>query len=213
MDGNHLVVTCTLSLNHKEIPTHALIDCRATGYAFIDQDFANPHRATSRPSRAPVAITKSRVFPRALPFHRVAAPFMPVPAPESPSTPAASSLDSISVPRPSVTEAKELSAGEPVVLERLQREQPVVVPERVQRDHPEPTPTQTQSTTKPSNNPISPETPFPWRNHTQCRWRIHGYSGPQPVEKSSYRMYPPRSPRNNRASLVRASALRGGLMS
>jgi hypothetical protein len=36
MDGNHLVVTCTLSLDSKEIPTHALIDCAATGYAFID---------------------------------------------------------------------------------------------------------------------------------------------------------------------------------
>jgi hypothetical protein len=36
MDGNHLIVTCTLSINNKEIPTHALINCRATGYAFID---------------------------------------------------------------------------------------------------------------------------------------------------------------------------------
>jgi predicted aspartyl protease len=41
MDGNHLVVMCTLSLDSKEIPTHALIDCGATSYAFIDQDFAN----------------------------------------------------------------------------------------------------------------------------------------------------------------------------
>jgi hypothetical protein len=110
-------------------------------------------------------------------------------------------------------QAKEPSPGDPVVLERVQREQPVAVPERVQRDHPEPTPTQTQSTTKPSNNPISPETPFPWRNNTQCRSRIHEHSGPRRVEKSSYRTYPPRSPRNNRASLVGASALRGGLIS
>jgi hypothetical protein len=36
MDGNYLIMICTLSLNHKEIPTHALIDCGATGYAFID---------------------------------------------------------------------------------------------------------------------------------------------------------------------------------
>jgi predicted aspartyl protease len=43
MDGNYLIVTYTLSLNSKEIPTHALIDCGATGYAFIDQDFANHH--------------------------------------------------------------------------------------------------------------------------------------------------------------------------
>jgi hypothetical protein len=36
MDGNHLVMTYTLSLNNKEIPTHALIDCGAMDYAFID---------------------------------------------------------------------------------------------------------------------------------------------------------------------------------
>jgi hypothetical protein len=53
----------------------------------------------------------------------------------------------------------------------------------------------------------------PWRNHTERRSRIHRHSGPRRVEKSSYRMHPPRSPRNNRASLVGASALRGGLMS
>jgi hypothetical protein len=41
MDGNYLVIMCTLSLNNKEIPTHALIDYGATGYAFIDQDFAD----------------------------------------------------------------------------------------------------------------------------------------------------------------------------
>jgi hypothetical protein len=77
----------------------------------------------------------------------------------------------------------------------------------------EPTPTQTQSTTKPSNNPIALEMPFPWRNHTQRRSRIHGHSGPRCVEKALYRMHPPQSPRNNRASLVRALAVRGGLMS
>jgi predicted aspartyl protease len=56
MDGNHLVVTCTLSLNNKEIPTHALIDCGATGYAFIDQDFANRHQLSPRPLKTPHAL-------------------------------------------------------------------------------------------------------------------------------------------------------------
>jgi predicted aspartyl protease len=56
MDGNHLVVTCTLSLNHKEIRTHALIDCGATGYAFIDQDFANRHQLSPRPLKTPRAL-------------------------------------------------------------------------------------------------------------------------------------------------------------
>jgi predicted aspartyl protease len=44
MDGKHLVVTCALSLNNRKIPTHALIDCGATGYAFIEKDFAELHQ-------------------------------------------------------------------------------------------------------------------------------------------------------------------------
>jgi hypothetical protein len=56
MDGNHLVVMCTLSLNNKEIRTHALIDCGATGYAFIDQDFANHHQSLPRPLKTPCAL-------------------------------------------------------------------------------------------------------------------------------------------------------------
>jgi hypothetical protein len=43
MDGNHLIIMCTLSLDLIEMPTHTLIDCGATGYVFIDQDFANYH--------------------------------------------------------------------------------------------------------------------------------------------------------------------------
>jgi hypothetical protein len=61
-----------------------------------------PHHAKSRPSRAPIWITKSHVSHCTLPSHCVAAPSTPMPAPELPSTPAASSLDSVSVPRPSV---------------------------------------------------------------------------------------------------------------
>jgi hypothetical protein len=30
----------SLTVNNQEIPTHALIDCGATGIAFMDQDFA-----------------------------------------------------------------------------------------------------------------------------------------------------------------------------
>jgi predicted aspartyl protease len=56
MDGNHLIVTCTLSLDWKEIPTHTLIDCGATGYAFIDQDFANHHHLPLRPLKTPRAL-------------------------------------------------------------------------------------------------------------------------------------------------------------
>jgi len=31
-------------MNNQEIPTHTLIDCGATGIAFMDQDFARHHR-------------------------------------------------------------------------------------------------------------------------------------------------------------------------
>jgi hypothetical protein len=56
MDGNHLVVTCTLSLNNKAIPTHALIDCGATGYVFIDQDFTDHHQLSPCPLKTPCAL-------------------------------------------------------------------------------------------------------------------------------------------------------------
>ena len=43
MEGKHLVITCTLTVNNQEIPTHALIDYGATGIAFMDHDFAHHH--------------------------------------------------------------------------------------------------------------------------------------------------------------------------
>jgi hypothetical protein len=56
IDGNHLVMTCTLSLNTKDIPTYTLIDCGATGYAFIDQDFANHYKLPLCPMKTPHAL-------------------------------------------------------------------------------------------------------------------------------------------------------------
>ena len=44
LDRNHLVITCTLTDGTNKIRTHALIDCGATGYAFIDEDFAHHHQ-------------------------------------------------------------------------------------------------------------------------------------------------------------------------
>jgi len=43
MEGKLLVKTCTLSVNEHKLSTHVLIDCAATGNAFIDQDFVCPH--------------------------------------------------------------------------------------------------------------------------------------------------------------------------
>jgi predicted aspartyl protease len=53
LDGKHLVVMCDLSSHHKKIPTHALIDCGATGYAFIDQAFALHHKLPLHPLKTP----------------------------------------------------------------------------------------------------------------------------------------------------------------
>ena len=51
-EGKHLVVSCTLSFQDRQIPTYALLDTGATGIAFIDQDFVNHHDIplVSRPS-------------------------------------------------------------------------------------------------------------------------------------------------------------------
>src|SRR5690554_5045917 len=43
MEGEHLIVTCTLSTGTTEISTHSLIDCGATGLAFVEQAFARHH--------------------------------------------------------------------------------------------------------------------------------------------------------------------------
>jgi hypothetical protein len=44
MEEKHLVTTCTLTMNNREIPLHALIDCGAMGIAFMDQDYACIHQ-------------------------------------------------------------------------------------------------------------------------------------------------------------------------
>jgi len=44
MEGKRLVITCTLTVNNQEIPTHALNDCGATGIAFMDPDYAHHHQ-------------------------------------------------------------------------------------------------------------------------------------------------------------------------
>jgi hypothetical protein len=40
MDGNHLVVPCTLSDCDIKIDTYALVDCRCTGLCFMNEAFA-----------------------------------------------------------------------------------------------------------------------------------------------------------------------------
>jgi hypothetical protein len=45
MEGKDLVITCTLAMNNQELPTHPLIDCAATGSAFIDHNSARHYQA------------------------------------------------------------------------------------------------------------------------------------------------------------------------
>jgi hypothetical protein len=44
MESKHLVVKYTLKIGDKLVDTHALIDCGATGIAFIDKDFVRHHQ-------------------------------------------------------------------------------------------------------------------------------------------------------------------------
>jgi len=49
MEGKHLVVLCKISFGNRTVATHALIDCGATGIAFIDKDFARHHQLLLTP--------------------------------------------------------------------------------------------------------------------------------------------------------------------
>jgi hypothetical protein len=53
IDGKHLIMTYDLSFNHKKIPTHTLINCRATGYVFIDQAFTMYYKLPLHPQTTP----------------------------------------------------------------------------------------------------------------------------------------------------------------
>ena len=52
-EGKHLVVSCTLSFQDRQIPTYALLDTGATGIAFIDEDFVNYHDIPLAPLKQP----------------------------------------------------------------------------------------------------------------------------------------------------------------
>jgi hypothetical protein len=51
MKSKHLIVKCSLRIEDKIIDTHALIDCRATGIAFIDKDFVCHHQLKEKEFR------------------------------------------------------------------------------------------------------------------------------------------------------------------
>jgi len=53
MEGKHLVVLCKISFGNRTVATHSLIDCGATGIAFIDEDFARHHQLPLTPLQYP----------------------------------------------------------------------------------------------------------------------------------------------------------------
>ena len=57
LEGDHLVVACQLASDaSKVIPTYALIDNGATGFAFMDEDFAHCHHFPLIPLKTPRAL-------------------------------------------------------------------------------------------------------------------------------------------------------------
>ena len=43
MDESHIVISTQIQDEPSLISTHALVDCGATGFAFIDEEFARDH--------------------------------------------------------------------------------------------------------------------------------------------------------------------------
>ena len=42
-DGHHLIIKYTIEDPPSRLDTHSLTDCGASGFAFIDRDFAEQH--------------------------------------------------------------------------------------------------------------------------------------------------------------------------
>ena len=43
LDGHHLIVKCTIEDSFRKLKSHSLVDCGASGFAFIDKDYAHHH--------------------------------------------------------------------------------------------------------------------------------------------------------------------------
>jgi hypothetical protein len=57
IDRNHLIVTCTVHDQGNVIKFHVQIDCSATGYAFIDEDYACHHHLPLHLLKSPRNLT------------------------------------------------------------------------------------------------------------------------------------------------------------
>ena len=43
LDGHHLIVKCKLVDSHRKLDSHALIDCGASGFSFVDRDIVRQY--------------------------------------------------------------------------------------------------------------------------------------------------------------------------
>ena len=43
LDGHHLIIECTIEDFLRRLKLHSLVDCGASGFAFIDKDYAHYH--------------------------------------------------------------------------------------------------------------------------------------------------------------------------
>ena len=53
LEGDYLVVACQLTHDSSTISSHALIDNGASGFAFMDEDFARRHQIPLIPLKTP----------------------------------------------------------------------------------------------------------------------------------------------------------------
>ena len=62
LDGQHIVIACTLSFGDAHIQTRALIDCGASGFSFVDDEFTRRHRIplTLLPEPRPLEVIDGR---------------------------------------------------------------------------------------------------------------------------------------------------------
>ena len=44
LDVKHIVISCSLSFGDNRVQTHTLINCGATGNAFVDEEFARQYQ-------------------------------------------------------------------------------------------------------------------------------------------------------------------------
>ena len=53
LEGTHLILKCTIEDSSRRLDSHSLVDCGASGFAFIDDTFATKHHLPRHALREP----------------------------------------------------------------------------------------------------------------------------------------------------------------